>query len=84
MKDLANDEKFFSTRYVYNISLNMCANSNAKDRVFKTTFIYFHGFPGTGKSHLAIDNAKTLYPDQLPYCKTNGTWWDIYINEDSV
>ena len=45
--------------------------------------VYLYGATGVGKSRLSQSAAKQLDKAQ-PYYKSDGKWWDMYMNEKVV
>ena len=81
---IMDNEEFFPTWCSYNRSLVMYNSLKQPKRNFKTFCVYFFGEPGVGKSRLAFDICKYLFPEVTPYYKTKGQWWDLFSNEVSV
>ena len=84
VSSLADDEATFSTWVAHNRSLNTYKCMKMEPRMMKTICVYFYGQPGCGKSRLALDLCKYMYPDEIPFYKTKGIWWDLYNYEKAV
>lgn len=52
-------------------------------RDFKTEVRYYYGEPGTGKSRLALQEAREIAADSI-YYKPRGLWWDGYTQQKCV
>ena len=64
-------------------SLTSLISSQQKERSHKTVVVYLYGATGVGKSQLSQSAATALDPKQ-PYYKSDGKWWDMYMNERVV
>ncbi|XP_065678213.1 uncharacterized protein LOC136093183 [Hydra vulgaris] len=82
--DIMDNEKYFSTWVSHHRSLDLYVSNKQKKCNFKTMVVYFYGPSGVGKSRLALDIAKHLYPESEPFYKTKGIWWDLNNYNDVV
>ena len=72
MSSLADDEQLFSSCVSYNRSLNLYKSMKIEPPMMKTLCVYFYDRPGCGKSRLALDLCKYIYPTEIPFYKTKG------------
>lgn len=59
-------------------------NATATPRQHQTKCIVLWGPGGTGKSTLARNLAKKMYPEEVHYSKDNTKWWPNYAGEKVV